>query len=111
MMDKKELIESWFENHVAKHTILKDDSGEEIERIVWGKPDTNIYRTVYTLDKKYGNLIVIGDVGDAIFHWYGPVKGFGFFKNMDIQYFESKCLASENGKRDKGSDSNPLFRE
>jgi len=100
-MDNKEIFDSWFKDHVAKHSVFRNNCGEEIERIVWGKPGTNIDRIIFTLDKTYRNLIVSGDLGEAIYHWNGPITGFGFFNNMDIQYFESKCLASENGKRDK----------
>lgn len=91
---KKEVREQWFPNHVAKFTDLAD--GTKI--LEWRNKDgSSVYW--FTAVLRQGALMIYGDIGEAIYRWYPDVSGWEFFTNTGISYFESKCCASEEGRR------------
>ena len=89
--------EHWFKEHVAEHrTHVTIDSTKE-ERLIWKKPGTNINRIDY---RRFGGILVAtGDLGDAIYQWYGPEGGvtLEWIAGLNLDYFAEKCLASEEG--------------
>jgi hypothetical protein len=81
-------------NHIAKFTDLAD--GTKI--LEWrDKSGTNVFW--FTAILRNGALCVFGDIGEAVYRWYPDVSGWEFFANTGIDYFESKCCASEEGRR------------
>lgn len=80
-------IRSWFKNHRA----TLSDKGV----LVWAAPNTSTYRIDYQCYRN--NLIVTGDVGDAIFAWSELVT-FEWIATLDLDYFMGKCQASEAGR-------------
>lgn len=91
---EREIRERWFKDHVAKFTEHPD--GTKI--LEWRNKDgSSIYW--FTAVFHRGNLLVYGDIGDAIYRWYGSTNHWEFFADMNIEYFESKCCASETGHR------------
>lgn len=89
---EKEIREVWFKNHEAKI-----DSIGEISLLTWGKPDTICYKIWYVLHEKHGTLMVYGDLGEAIYRWYGRLSFHGIAR-FDLSYFHSKTCASELGR-------------
>lgn len=44
-------------------------------------------------------LVVLGDLGDAVYEWHGnPPLTFSWLADLDLHYFRSKCVASEDGR-------------
>lgn len=61
------------------------------------RPATN-YGLCFTLLDS-GHLVVTGDLGDAIYFVGAPnERGIVWFARCDLQYFASKCVASEHGR-------------
>lgn len=90
---EKRAREVWFKNHVAKTIPQGEAAG--FETIRWKAPDTSNYLISYTLHGLY--LFVTGDVGDAVYRFSSPTT-FEAIASMNIDYFASKCTASENGR-------------
>lgn len=91
---EKEVREQWFKNHVAKFTDIAD--GTKI--LEWRNKDgSSIFW--FTAVLRQGALMIYGDIGEAIYRWYPDVSGWEFFEDTNIDYFESKCCASEEGRR------------
>lgn len=89
---EKEIRTTWFPNHVAEVLNLATDTGPTI--IQWRNPGTTIYLVRYLL---YSNsLIVLGDIGTAIYKFDCAID-VDFFDAMSVDYFSSKCSASEFG--------------
>lgn len=76
----------WFKDHLA--TL----SGDTID---WRRPSTSTYAIQYIL--KGGSVIVVGDVGDAIYR-FGCKVDCEFLLQCDWHYFVHKCVASETGR-------------
>ena len=86
----------WFKDHIATKNIYKSDNSKtEIIQIQWKKPGTSHYHIDYNLIDN--NLIVTGDLFDAIYHWSSPVS-YKSIASMNLDYFSSKCEASPEGR-------------
>jgi len=48
---------------------------------------------------RQSTLMVYGDLGEAIYRWYGPDATLRWVSGCDLQYFHSKCMASEDGRQ------------
>ena len=81
-----------FKDHVV--TLTQDGS---FARLVWQNCDgSNICRIVYMW--RGGLLLIYGDMGDAVFTWYGVNLNLSFLGSVNIDYMLSKCQASEVGR-------------
>ena len=86
---------TWFNNHVAEYTVLKDAAGHEVERLVWKKPGTSSYGVYYI---RMGSvLFVAGDIGEAVYQW-GENVSLEWISRLDSEYFRGKCQASDSGR-------------
>lgn len=85
----------WFEKHIATKNVFKSNNGTEFIQIEWKEPGTSHYYISYNLINN--NLIVTGDLFDAIYHWSSPVS-FESISSMNLDYFSSKCEASPKGR-------------
>lgn len=83
----KSCMEQWFPLHTV--TAMDDLS------LRWQKPKNSAYWIEYILRRNY--LIVIGDVGEAIYQWSQHLT-WDFLKTLDLDYFVGKCQASEVGR-------------
>jgi len=83
---------TWFKDH--EPSFLKTDHGHHLK---WSTPDDSwCNRVLYTImDDRW--LVVRGDLGCATYWWSGPIS-WDFLAGCGIDYFASKCEASENGK-------------
>lgn len=81
-----------FSTHKA--TLIQDT--ERYMIIDWRKADGSIdYYVNYILDKKRGNLIISGDLGDCIATWYNAVSPRQMRSYLkDVHYFTSKFQCS-----------------
>jgi hypothetical protein len=77
----------YFSNHKAYY-----NKETYTERLVWRDPNTMIGFVKYLCDGCY--LYVSGDLGDAIYKWNEQVT-LEWIAGCNLQYFESKCVASE----------------
>lgn len=82
----------WFPDHVIE---LKDGW------YVWHKPGTSIYYVRYRVDGRC--LIVTGDIGEAVYEWNSPIS-LEWVAGCHLDYFASKCMASEYGRGYKSWD-------
>jgi len=90
-----------FANHVAtlERVMLR---GSELLSILWAKPGTSNMSMSITIHR--GRVFIYGDLGEAIYNWYGDI-GIDFFPGINMQYFFSKCEASEFGRKPTTWDS------
>src|SRR4051812_46241542 len=93
-MTDEELGKDWFSNHVAKVSEAECHLGK-VTVLEWAEPGTFIFRVVYVILRH--SLIVYGDIGEAVYQWSGNI-GLEFLSNLNIDYFASKCEASEYGR-------------
>lgn len=94
-MNRTKIIDGWFKNHTTHHSVLKDEHGFEVERLMWGEVGTPVCRVYYL---RYGSvLMVFGDLGDAIYQWNGDID-LRWISTCDLSYFAGKCQASEEGR-------------
>ncbi len=94
-MTRAEIINDWFKKHTAHHSVLKDEHGFEVERLMWSGDETTINRIYYL---RYGSvLMVFGDLGEAIYQWNGDID-LRWISNCGLSYFAEKCQASEEGR-------------
>lgn len=78
--------QGWFSHHEVEpqsDSILK-----------WRRPGTSIYAMTFLIERRH--LIVIGDVGDAVYEWSQQLT-WPFLARLDLGYFASKCRASPYG--------------
>jgi hypothetical protein len=92
--DRAARIQKDFENHIATLSTSRDHIGE-ITTIEWRRPKDGNYRIVYML--RGGLLLVYGDMGDAVYQWSSWID-LDFLAKCDLDYFASKCQASETGR-------------
>lgn len=95
--DEKMIREEWFKDHkVLEHSFF-GEGNFRIETLVWGKEGTGINRIYYVC--RHSVLMVYGDLGDAIYQWYGdPTADLAWIAGCDLHYFHGKCQASEIGR-------------
>jgi len=98
---QKEVREQWFLAHVAKFSNVAQKGMEPLletpSTLEWREESgSNVYWFTAILHK--GTLMIYGDIGEAVYRWDERI-GWDFFENMGIDYFESKCQASETGRR------------
>lgn len=82
-----EYVRSWFANHKAT---MKDGW------LIWSAPNTSVYRCDFHVYRN--NLIVVGDIGDAVFTW-SQVVTFDWIAGCNFDYVMGKCQASGSGRR------------
>lgn len=90
---RREELQSYFTNHVAGYT------DHHIERLVWNDPETTTSRIIYVRD--LNTLFVKGDLGCAVYRWMGKTKDLQWMSRCSLDYWASKCEASENGRQHK----------
>ena len=99
MRDEAQYIrERWFPKHKASYSeyhCIDNPSAPQIETLCWQKPGTGIYAVEYWFSR--GTLAVSGDVGDAVYEWHYSIGNLSALANLSIDYFASKCRASEHG--------------
>lgn len=94
-MIEEEILNKCKERFAAhKATLIQDTDRYMI--IDWRKADGSIdYYVNYILDKKRGNLIISGDLGDCIATWYNAVSPRQMRSYLkDVHYFTSKFQCS-----------------
>ena len=94
-MNEEEILNKCKERFAAhKATLIQDTDRYMI--IDWRKADGSIdYYVNYILDKKRGNLIISGDLGDCIATWYNAVSPRQMRSYLkDVHYFTSKFQCS-----------------
>ena len=99
-MDVIKDLRKQFRDHKATLTDFESPNGLRIQHLQWRKPGTGIFSIVYMTIM--GDLIVRGDLGEAIYCVTGR-QSLEFWAGNDITYFKKKCRASEGGR---GSDWN-----
>ncbi len=96
----KEIREAWFKDHIVRdHVRSNMIDGRKMERMVWARPDSSIYRVDYI--RVGGVLHVSGDLGFASYVWdyWGDSNiDLAWIGHCDVGYFASKCQASEAGR-------------
>jgi hypothetical protein len=95
-------IADWYKDHVATAWRYTSPDAEPIEVLRWAKPGTFAYRVDYLLQS--GHLFVSGDLGSATFATYSGAT-LHWWARCDLDYFASKCEASERGRFFKDWDS------
>jgi hypothetical protein len=91
MKNYEDYIKSWFKDHTVKVENINDN----FQIIHWKNPESSMYYIKYIINNL--TLIVIGDVGNAIYQW-GEKINHKFLSLLDLNYFESKCVASPTGR-------------
>lgn len=97
--------DEYFKDHVATLTVLKDEQGNEIERLLWKRPGTSVCMIVYL--RSNATLLVYGDLGDAIYQW-SEKQTLEWISGLNFGYFAGKCQASEEGRGYKTWDGQVL---
>ncbi len=78
------------------HKVLKHTNENNIEVLVWKRPGSSNCAIYYHLVHG-GTLVVLGDLGDAIYNWYSSID-LEWISGLDLGYFAGKCQASEYGR-------------
>ncbi|WP_096436529.1 hypothetical protein [Alteribacter populi] len=92
-MQKKEIRERWFDNHVIKR--IEGENG--FQRISWGEKGTRMYQVDYILSDNM--VFVTGDLGDAAYSLTCQAT-FENIKDFDLSYFTGKLSAYERRRWD-----------
>jgi hypothetical protein len=95
-----ERARGWFKHHTAKMERLVVPGRPEdtrATRILWLVPGQGAYAVEYIIRGRY--LIVLGDLGEAVYAW-GTEVTFEWLADMnDVHYFHGKAQASRDGGR------------
>ncbi len=83
--------EEW-KNHVATY----EKHGEDLETLQWKNPAENHFAIFYV--RQHGCLMIWGDLGSAVHRWY-PDMSMESMADTSLDYFVSKCEASEEGRK------------
>jgi len=84
-----EQIQESFKNHEAVFDF-------NLNQLTFKEPETTNWYIKYSIiNDRY--LVVIGDLGDAIYHWNDKIT-FGWISGLNLDYFAGKCQASEEGR-------------
>lgn len=97
----------WFKEHKAAFSEVGADT-TRIQRLRWQEPGTSTYWIDYIISGHF--LLVYGDAGDAIYAWSENIT-WDFLKTTDVDYFKSKCQASEVGRDYRQWDARKLVRD
>lgn len=107
MSTDSDCIARWFDTHVATLEMLHSERSP-IERLTWRRADgRGVYAVEYHCWRNV--LVVTGDLGAATYMWSSPVS-LEWIATCGMQYFASKCEASEAGRDWKDWDA-PRARE
>jgi hypothetical protein len=87
----QEITGDWFKDHKANIELFDP----EAIIIKWAKPGTGIYAVTYIIRNNY--LYVSGDIGEAVYCWSSAISP-QFLSTLNLDYFASKCQASEAGR-------------
>jgi hypothetical protein len=93
---EKMIKEDWFKDHKAKL-----EHHGDLTVLVWRNPKSSFYYTRYVFD--FNKIYITGDIGDAIFQIYDEVN-LKKASELDIHYFHTKLIATEDEKWDFDSD-------
>ena len=88
-----------FRDHVATRQARFDEEGQKVADLVcWRRPDTASDPWFMAIDYRIEGrrLVVGGDTGYAVYVWSSPIT-LSFLAGCGLDYFASKCLASEHG--------------
>jgi hypothetical protein len=96
MDQEKEIRERWFKDHNGLYSQHRTEDGHILERLIWKKADTGIYSINYHCER--GTLTVWGDLGSAVYRWGGRECDILWIGGCNLDYFASKCDASESGR-------------
>lgn len=77
------------------HQVIEHSNENNIEKLVWKKPGSSNCAVYYLLYG--GSLVVLGDLGDAIYKWYSSIN-LEWITTCNLGYFSGKCEASEKGR-------------
>lgn len=86
--------EKYWREQFSEHEVHYANYGPYRE-LYWAKPRTRINSILYVIRSHC--LYVSGDLGDAIYHWSNNLS-WEFLSNLGLDYFASKCEASEYGE-------------
>ena len=110
--EEKQMILDNFKNHVIRdHQVLYRSGSPRVEVMTWGnKNGSSNCRIDYML--RNGSLAVYGDLGDAVYCWYGETS-LEWISDLNLWYFHGKCCASEykDGRRPYEWDCRDALRE
>ena len=83
-----------FKNHIVRdHQVIFRKGSPRVEVMTFGdKNGSSNYRVDYML--RNGALSVYGDLGEAIYRWYGTTT-LEWISGLNLGYFHGKCEASE----------------
>lgn len=84
-------FEPW-KDHVATYVKHSDS----LETLQWKNPESSHFAIWYV--RQHGALMVWGDLGAAVYRWY-PDVNMRSIANTNLDYFVSKCEASEDGRK------------
>ena len=86
-----------FKDHVAVNSEAQSHLGT-VTVIEWAKPGTWVDHIRYFIHG--ATLMVYGDLGEAVYRWSGKLS-LPFLAGCNLDYFRSKCQASEYGRGGK----------
>ncbi len=87
---KNVIVRDWFRYHVCTRNEQFPDW-----RMVWANPRSSFYSVHYII---YGSaLFVTGDIGSAVYG-FNQKLDWKFLADCELDYFASKCQASERGR-------------
>jgi hypothetical protein len=82
------------EEEFSKHVATIEQEGD-VTKIRWQQPGTWCFAVKYIITDNV--LMVYGDLGEAVYVWGSPIS-LQFLSTLGIDYFASKCMASEEGQ-------------
>ncbi len=90
---------NWVQKHAAicRDEWFKDHYAAELSPGIFEfrKPGTWTYGMRFIIHSRW--LAVLGDIGEATYEWSETITP-DFLRNLDFDYFRSKCRASESGR-------------
>lgn len=92
--EEKQMIINEFKDHAIRdHQVVYRAGSPRVEVMTWGdKNGSSNCRIDYML--RNGALAVYGDLGDAVYRWYGKTT-LEWIAGLHLGYFHGKCCASE----------------
>jgi hypothetical protein len=92
--------DDWFKDHKVAVTSQVPDllnaTWADALVIRFTNPKSWNYGCHFIIHRKW--LTVVGDIGEATYEWSGDLT-LNFLASLDFDYFFSKCVASESGKK------------